>query len=59
MTLTLILNEVHDSYSNLWWLRGGRVYGLYATVPIIASRPCDIDLLNDIDLHDDLDLVFE
>ncbi len=55
----LSLHSVDDLYSKWWLLLGGRASGIYATAPIMTLIPCDLDLLNDFDLSDDLDLDFQ
>ena len=36
-----------------------RVYGPYVPAPTMTLRHCNVDLLNDLDLHNDLDLDFQ
>ncbi len=58
----MIARSLHSPYDLLlrkWTLLGGRAYSLCALAPTMASRPCGLDLLNDLDLQIDLDLDFQ
>ncbi len=49
----LIAQSLHSVY-NLHLKQslslGGRANGSWATAPVMTLRPCDLDLLNDLDL---------
>ena len=44
------LHSVHNLHLKMWLSLGGRANGSYATVPVMTLGPCDIDLLNNLDL---------
>ncbi len=55
----LSIHSAPDLHSKWWPLLSGRASELYATAPIMTLRDCNLDLLNNLDLYDDLDLDFQ
>ena len=44
------LHSVRNLLLKQWVSLGRRANGPYATAPVMTSRPCDLDLQNDLDL---------